>query len=45
MQKLTLVAAANTLAPKRNIKLEDFKPYAEGLLINEVFGLYAKLAW
>jgi len=33
------------LAPERRVRFEDFKPYAEGQLINEVFGKYAKLAW
>jgi hypothetical protein len=27
------------------VKWEDFKPYAEGLEINTVFGDYARLKW
>lgn len=39
------VRAATVLAPERDVRFEDFKPYAEGQLINEVFGKYAKIAW
>lgn len=39
------VTAVTVLAPERRVRFEDFKPYAEGQLINEVFGKYAKLAW
>jgi hypothetical protein len=39
------VTAANFLAPERGVAVEDFEPYAEGTLINEVFGRYARIAW
>jgi hypothetical protein len=43
--QLTLVTAAKVLAPERGISLDEFELYAEGTLINEVFGRYARIAW
>lgn len=37
--------AAHTLRPHHKLDLDDFKPYAEGMLINRIFSKYAKMAW
>lgn len=42
---LTTVTAANVLDPARNVTFEDFKPYAERVLVNALFSKYARLEW
>lgn len=39
------VAAVNKLAPALNLSADGMKPYAEGIKVNDVLGLYAQQAW
>lgn len=39
------MTAASVLAPERKVSTDDFKTYAEGTTINDVFGLYARKQW
>jgi len=39
------VAAVNTLAPALGLGARDMKPYAEGVKVNDVWGMYAAKAW
>ena len=39
------MAAVNKLEPGPNLTAGDMKPYAEGVLVNEVLGLYAAQEW
>ncbi|CAK9780497.1 unnamed protein product [Cutaneotrichosporon oleaginosum] len=39
------LVAARSLRPDLRLNWNDFKPYAEGTLINAIFSKYAKIAW
>lgn len=39
------LTAAHNLRPGIKLGWNDFKPYAEGTLINAIFSKYAKIAW
>jgi hypothetical protein len=40
-----LVTAVRTLDPATELTKNDFRPYAEGLAVNRLWGMYAQSHW
>lgn len=45
MTDIRVVIAVHDLDPRSNLTMSDFEPYAEGLKIDVLWGMYAQQKW